>query len=192
MTLVYLNLYPPCPARPRIARRRAGSRRHRHQTSVSDPNRGAAATTPTYLVAFDPATGGPPASPWPSGKLLARHSGSLACAAPRARSAFILIGNLVALSQAVARGRAATGSRWRRASCRRTATPRSRPAEPGRRCRSIAHEFTADAAKITLLEAVAVPPIADTTTSSTAGDKAAHLGLGVADDGEHAATVPTR
>lgn len=50
--------------------------------------------------------------------------------------------------------------------------------------RHLAYEFTADAATITLLEDVAAPPIGDTApNANTAAEKAAHLGLGVADDG---------
>ena len=50
--------------------------------------------------------------------------------------------------------------------------------------RTIAYEFTADDATITLLEAIAAPPITDTAPdATTAADKAAHLGLGIADDG---------
>lgn len=48
--------------------------------------------------------------------------------------------------------------------------------------RHLAYEF--GPATMTLLDALAAPPIDDTTDATTPADRAAHLGLGIADDGE--------
>ena len=48
--------------------------------------------------------------------------------------------------------------------------------------RHLAYEF--GPATMTLLDGLAAPPIDDTTDATTPQDRAAHLGLGVADDGE--------
>ena len=150
--------------------------------AVPDADLAVSVTPTTDLVAFPPATG-----------LLGirrRHRThdrgcSPACAAPMERPP------------------SPTASWWRSSRCR----PRSSNASvslaqsivsangnaavagvPSRpTVRHLAYEFTADTADISLLEAVVAPPITDTApTATTAADKAAHVGLGVADDGAHA------
>ena len=58
--------------------------------------------------------------------------------------------------------------------------------------RHLAYEFT-DTADIILLEAIVAPPVSPKRrrASTTAADKAAHVGLGVADDGVHARRTPS-